>query len=152
VYKEEFDGLANLPAWITITQEHYNKMGTMYKTILPTMAMSTIKYDEHGHPKRAKYRIVALGNLYKYKWTKSDCYAPVMNLLGLRLLTALSIRLKRKLKSGDVKQAFVQALLPDDEQCVPQPPVGCPISILEIENNSGVLIISTRRALLDVRI
>ena len=27
------------------------------------MAISTIKYDEHSQPKRAKYLIVALGNL-----------------------------------------------------------------------------------------
>jgi len=127
-YEEEYSGLADLPAWETITQEQYDKMSTEYKTILPTMAISTIKYDELGKPKRAKYRIVALGNLDKYAWTKSDCYAPVMNLLELRLLTALSIRLRRKLKSGDVKQAFVQALLPMNEQYVLRPPAGCPIS------------------------
>jgi len=92
------------------------------------MTISTLKYDKLGKPKITKYRIVALGNLDKYEWTKSNCYAPVMNLLELSLLTALSIRAKRKLKCGDVKQAFVQALLPDDEQYVLYQPAGCPIS------------------------
>jgi len=66
-------------------------MDTMYKHILPAMAISTIKYDEVGKPKRAKYRIIALGNLEKHKWTKTEYYAPVMSLLELCLLTALSI-------------------------------------------------------------
>jgi len=51
-----------------------------------------------------------------------------MSLLEVRLLTALSIRVKRKLKSGDVKQAFVQATLPSTERYVLRPPAGCPIS------------------------
>ena len=90
------------------------------------MADSLIKYDEYGKPKRAKYRIVALGNLESHKWSKLDCYAPVMNLLELRLLVALAVKNKRVLKSGDVKQAFVQATLPPEEQYIVKPPPGCP--------------------------
>ena len=90
------------------------------------MAVATIKYDEFGHPKRAKYRIVALGNLESHKWTKSECYAPVMSLMELRLMVAMAIKHKRNLKSGDVKQAFVQACLPPEEQYIVKPPVGCP--------------------------
>ena len=67
------------------------------------MAISTIKYDEDGRPKRAKYRIVALGNLDNNNWSKSDTYAPVMNLIELRLLAAISIHHRRTLKSGDFK-------------------------------------------------
>ena len=92
------------------------------------MAVSLIKYDEFGKPKRAKYRIVALGNLESHKWSKIDCYAPVMNLLELRLLAALAVKNKRVLKSGDVKQAFVQATLPPEEQYIVKPPPGCPYS------------------------
>jgi len=127
-YAEEYMGLQNLPAWISITDKEYQKMKHIYKSILPTMAISTIKYDELGNPKRAKYRIVALGNLDPHEWSKSECYAPVMNLLELRLITALAVRMKRKLKSGDVKQAFVQALLPDTERYVLRPPPGCPLT------------------------
>ena len=46
------------------------------------------KYDETGQPKRAKYRIVALGNMDPYAWEKSDCYAPVISQLELRLLVS----------------------------------------------------------------
>ena len=86
------------------------------------MAISTIKYNELSHPTRAKYRIVALGNLDPHEWSRSDCYAPVMSLLELRLITALAVRHKRILKSGDVKQAFVQAILPPEENYVLKPP------------------------------
>ena len=77
------------------------------------MAISTIKYDKCGKPKRAKYRIVALGNLDPHEWSRSDCYV-----LELRIITA-------PLKSGDVKQAFVQATLPPEENYVLKPPPGC---------------------------
>jgi len=35
------------------------------------MAINTIKYDELENPKRAKYRIVALGNLDPHNWSKT---------------------------------------------------------------------------------
>ena len=130
-YKEEYDGLKDLPAWVEISEKDYREMKSTYKKILPTMAISTIKYDELGKPKRAKYRIVALGNLDPHEWSKSECYAPVLNLLEVRLLTALgAVKMRRKLKSGDVKQAFVQAtyLTPKTtfyvlRQDVPSPPL-----------------------------
>ena len=87
------------------------------------MAVSTIKFDKDGLPVRAKYRIVALGNLKTTEWSKSDVYAPVMSLLELRLLTALTVKHKCVLKNGDVKQAFVH-----DEQYILNPPPGCPKS------------------------
>jgi len=127
-YAEEYFGLQNLPAWTTITQAQFNALDVKKKYALPTMAISTIKYDEHGKPKRAKYRIVALGNLDPTDWSKSDCYAPVMSLLELRLMTVLAIKKKRILKCGDVKQAFCQAILPPNEQYVLKPPPGCPIT------------------------
>ena len=95
---------------------------------LPTMAISTIKYDENGKPKRAKYRIVALGNLDPHEWTKPQTYAPVMSLVEVRLMAAMAVRHKRVLKSGDVRQAFCQAILPPDEQYVLRPPAGCPLT------------------------
>ena len=125
-YAEEYFGLHDLPAWTTLTEAEYQQNKTEYKTILPTMAISTIKHDEFGRPKRAKYRIVALGNLDPHDWTKPDCYAPVMSMLELRLMISIAIKFKRILKSGDFKQAFVQALLPPEEQYVLRPPIGCP--------------------------
>ena len=124
-YKEEYYGLKDLPAWVTITQEQYNNMKHKLKPI-PTMAISTIKYDEDGQPKRAKYRIVVLGNLDQNLWSKQDTYAPVMSLIELRLMVTTSIYFKRILKSGDFKQAFCQANLPPDEKYILRPPHGCP--------------------------
>jgi len=127
-YAEELNGLKDLPAWIAITNAEYQQRKSEYKSILPTMAISTIKHDEFGVPKRAKYRIVALGNLDQNEWSKSQCYAPVMSLVELRLLTALAVKNNCTLKSGDVKQAFCQAILPPNEKYVLRPPPGCPIS------------------------
>ena len=125
-YAEEYFGLTDLPCWATITESEFRRDRHLYKSVLPSMAVSLIKYDEFGNPKRAKYRIVALGNLESHKWSKLDCYAPVMNLMELRLLVALAVKSKRVLKSGDVKQAFVQATLPPEEQYIVKPPPGCP--------------------------
>ena len=127
-YAEEYFGLKNLPAWTSITEQEYKRMRHIYKTTLPTMAISTIKYDEMGKPNRAKYRIVALGNLDPHEWSRADCYAPVMSLLELRLITAIAVRHKRTLKAGDIKQAFVQAVLPPEENYVLKPPPGCPLT------------------------
>jgi hypothetical protein len=46
---------------------------------LPTMALATIKYDNNNRPKRAKYRIVVLGNLDYHNWTKSSTATPVLS-------------------------------------------------------------------------
>jgi len=127
-YSEEYLGLKNLPAWITITESEYKNNRKLYGTLLPTMAISTVKYDEHGTPKRAKYRIVVLGNLDPHDWSKQDCFAPVMSLKELRLITAIAIKNRCILQSGDFKQAFVQSVLPQDETYVLRPPPGCPLT------------------------
>jgi deoxyuridine 5'-triphosphate nucleotidohydrolase len=127
-YKSEYDGLQNIDTWQTITEQEYEDMKHLYKGIMPTMAISTIKYDGQGNPIRAKYRIVALGNLDPHAWTKQDCFAPVMSQLELRLLTALAVRKKCIPKTGDVTQAFCQSYLPDTEHYVCRPPPGCPLT------------------------
>ena len=125
-YDEEYNGLADLPAWTYITEAEYQEIKPTVGRVLPTMEISTIKYDEQGKPKRCKWRIVALGNLDPHQWTNNDCYAPVMSQLELRLMTSLAIYHKRVLKNGDIKQAFVQATLPSHEKYVLRPPPGCP--------------------------
>ena len=64
-YREKYTGLhEQQKAWSYIMEEEYQiLLKTFNASILPTMAISTIKYNKHGKPKRAKYRIVALGNL-----------------------------------------------------------------------------------------
>ena len=127
-YAEEYNGLTNLPAWETISEAEYKKIKHLTGDLLPTMAISTVKVDENGKPKRAKYRIVALGNLDPHEWSKNECYAPVMSLFELRLMCALAARHKRIPKNGDVKQAFCQAVLPDGEKYALRPPAGCPLT------------------------
>jgi len=126
-YNEEFDGLTSLPSWEVLTEDQFLKLSKGKKAI-PTMAIATIKYDEHNKPKRAKYRIVVLGNLDFHTWSKEDTAAPVLSQLELRLLTSLAIYHKRVLKNCDVKQAFVQSSLPPDETYFLKPPTGCPRS------------------------
>jgi len=105
-YNEEYDGLESLPTW----------------------AIATIKYDDRNRPKRAKYRLVVLGNLNYHPWSKESTAAPVLSQLELRLLTSLAVYHKRVLKNCDVKQAFIQSTLPSDEEYFLRPPAGCPRS------------------------
>ena len=79
------------------------------------MAIATIKYDEHNKPKGAKYHLVVLENLDYHTWSKESTAVPVLSQLKLRILTSLAVHHHRVLKNCDVKQAFVQTKLPEDE-------------------------------------
>ena len=127
-YKEEYDGLVKLDTWDFVTEEEYEKLRPIVGKALPSMAISTIKRDGDGKPVRAKYRIVALGNLDPHNWDKSECFAPVLSQPELRLLTAIATQAKRKLKSADVSQAFCQSYLPKNEQYFVRPPHGCKLT------------------------
>ena len=128
-YFEEYMGLHNdTKTWEYISETEYQDLHKVIGNALPTMALSKIKKDENGRPDRAKYRIVVLGNLDPHDWTSQDCFAPVLSPLELKLLVAISTHLKTIPKTGDVAQAFVQSVLPDDEQYVIRPPKGCPIT------------------------
>ena len=126
-YNEEFDGLESLPTWEVLSEEQFRQLGRNCKT-LPTMAIATIKYDANNRPKRAKYRLVVLGNLDYHTWSKEATTAPVMSQLELRLLTSLAVFHRRVLKNCDVKQAFIQSKLPDGEEYYLRPPPGFPRS------------------------
>ena len=125
-YDEEYYGLKDLPSFKIIDHDTYVKNKQKFGRLLPTMAISTLKSDSDGNPVRVKWRIVALGNLDTYLWSKADTYAPVLSQKELRILTALAIDDNCYLKCGDVKQAFVQASLPANENYVLKPPPGCP--------------------------
>jgi len=92
------------------------------------MVIATIKYDEHNKPKRAKSRIVVPGNSDYHTWSKEATSASVLSQLELRSLMALAVHNKRVLKKLDIKQAFVQSSLPEDEVYFLKPPIGCPRS------------------------
>jgi hypothetical protein len=123
-YCEEFDGLSLLPTWEVLSEQQYRQL---YKNVkaLPSMAIATIKYDANNRPKRAKYRIVVLGNHDYHQWSKESTAAPVMSQLELRILTSLAVYNRRVLKNCDIKQAFVQSSLPEEEIYIVKPPVGC---------------------------
>jgi len=123
-YLEEYDGLSSLPTWEVLTEQQFKVLSKGVKA-LPSMAIATIKYDSFNRPNRAKYRIVLLGNHDYHTWSKEATAAPVMSQLELRLLTSLAVHHEHYLKNCDVKQAFVQSSLPDDEQYFVKPPVGC---------------------------
>ena len=127
-YREEYEGLLRLGTWEVITEAQYRLIQKTTGAPLPTMAISTIKKDKDGSPKRCKYRIVALGNLDPHQWSKSDCFAPVISQSEVRLLCSISAQMKRIPKSGDVSQAFCQGVLPEGEEYVIRPPPGCPIT------------------------
>jgi hypothetical protein len=126
-YNEEYDGLASIPTWEVLSESQF-KLLSKGATPLTSMAISTIKYDEHNRPKRVKYRIVVLGNLDYHQWPRESTAAPVMSQLELRLLTSLAVFNNRTLKKCDIKQAFVQLSLPPTEDYFVKPPSGCPRS------------------------
>jgi len=61
-YNEEYDDLVSIPTWGVLSESQFKLLSKGAKP-LPSMAISTIKYDENNRPNRAKYRIVVLGNL-----------------------------------------------------------------------------------------
>jgi hypothetical protein len=77
--------------------------------------MLTIKKDKNLLPLRAKFRIVALGNLEERLWSKTDRFAPVLCQDSLRFLTSLAVEKRRALRQGDCKNAFCHGILPPEE-------------------------------------
>ena len=127
-YAEEYYGLKDLGTWEVISDEEYQKLKPIVVNALPSMAISTIKRDQDGKPIRCKYRLVVLGNLDPNNLSKSDCFAPVLSQLELRLLLTIAVSKNCTPKTADVSQAFVQSLLPSTKPYVIKPPTGCPLS------------------------
>ena len=48
-YKEEYFGLIDLPCWKVISEAEYRAIKHLCPYLLPSMAISTIKYDENGN-------------------------------------------------------------------------------------------------------
>ena len=90
-YFEEYMGLHKETAtWEYLTEDEYQTLRPIVGNALPSMAISKIKTNENGHPDRAKYRIVVLGNLDPHDWSNSDCFAPVISPFEVRLLVAIA--------------------------------------------------------------
>jgi hypothetical protein len=96
-YCKEYDGFASILTWQVLTESQFKLLSKGHQP-LPSMAISTIKYDANNHPKHAKYWIVVLGNLDYHNWSKESTAAPVMSQLELQLLTSWAIFHKPTLK------------------------------------------------------
>eukprot|EP00957_Ditylum_brightwellii_P152832 11633331-Ditylum_brightwellii.AAC.1 len=83
-YDEEYYSLQDLLVWSVIDATTYQKLKPIVGDTLPSMAISTIKYDQDSKPKRVKWRIVALGNLEPHAWSSEEVFAPVMSMLELQ--------------------------------------------------------------------
>ena len=91
LYLEEYLGLhETTQIRECISEEEYQALRPVIGNALLSMAISQISKDKNGRPNHVKYHIVALGNLDPHDWTNSDCFAPVMSLLELCLLIAIS--------------------------------------------------------------
>ena len=126
-YKEEYDGLRSESTFSILSKAEFASMRHKSGPPIPTMCVLTTKLS-NGVPSRAKSRIVVLGNRDPTPWASSDCYAPVISHVHLRLIISLAVAHRRPLKQGDVKNAFCQATLPPTECIVVSPPPGCPFS------------------------
>ena len=126
-YAEEYGSLREQETFTVITRAEYEAKYS-HITVLPSMVVQTVKHDEVGVPVRAKTRVVALGNYETTPWKKSECHEPVLQKSSSRLLTSLAIEKGRIEKQGDCKNAFLHAILPDDEVVIVEPPPGCPLS------------------------
>jgi hypothetical protein len=86
------------------------------------MAIATIKYDVNNRPKRARYRIIILGNLDYHTCYFCTGYVQVKtlttNIFGY-------IDHKKVLKNCDAKQVFIQSQLSENEEYYLRPPPGC---------------------------
>jgi hypothetical protein len=128
-YEEEYYGLVAHDTFTIIDAAEYHALRAQTgKQALPSMGVLTVKTDSEGNPKRAKSRIVVLGNHEANVWSRADCFAPVVSAPVVRLLTALAVRNRCVLKQGDCKNAFCHTTLPEEEVTIVRPPAHCPIS------------------------
>eukprot|EP00957_Ditylum_brightwellii_P028954 2187218-Ditylum_brightwellii.AAC.1 len=112
-YAEEYSGLHHdTHTWEYIMEEECSNLWPQFGHALPTIDLATIKPDEFECPQCAKYCICVLGNMDPNDWSKTECFAPVMTQIELRLLVAAAVQMGRSVKGGDFKQAFCQSYLP----------------------------------------
>jgi hypothetical protein len=79
-YKEEYNGLVDHNTSDVISEQEYHAIHDQTGcSAIPSMNIFTIKPDSDGNPKRAKSRIVVLGNKDPVDWMTADCYVPVVS-------------------------------------------------------------------------
>ena len=94
----------------------------------PIVAFLGVKRDCNYNPQRAKSRIVVLGNHKDCAFNKSHRFAPVLSYSSLWILNSKAINKRHIHQKGDCKNAFYNALLPDDEIAIVRRPLGDPDS------------------------
>ena len=124
---EEYDSIQNMNVYTKITEDEYQAIKHTAGRPIPTMCMLTIKY-KNGIPDRAKSRIVVLGNQQQHTFSPHQTYASVLSQDAFRTILSLAVSRRRILKQGDVKNAFCNGILPENEIVVCKPPQGCPVS------------------------
>lgn len=85
-----------------------------------------IKFNSRGELERFKARLVARGFSQQYGIDFEETYSPVLKLTSLRFLAALAAQWRRRLRQGDVPNAYVKANL--DRPILMTPPEGTPDS------------------------
>ena len=95
-YKEEYDGLVKQDTFDIIDEETYRHIHhTTGKLAIPSMGILSVKKDASGNPLCAKSHIIMMGNHNPMEWSKSECYAPVVALPMVQMLTALAVKPKQ---------------------------------------------------------
>ena len=109
----------------TILLHTVRRKGVIPKA-LPSMCVLLVKTDKEGNPDRSKSCIVVLGNHEDTLWNKSQRYAPVLQYSSLCMLVSKAVSDRRVLQQGNCKNAFCNAILPEDERLAVRPPAGDP--------------------------
>ena len=126
-YYEEKNSIESMGTFERLTLQQYRALVEKgAPKAIPSMCVLMVKKDENLLPLQAKSRIVVLGNLEDHFWSKFQRFAPVLRQDSLRFLTSLAVEKRRRLKSGDCKNAFCQSTLPPEETTIVRPPSGDP--------------------------
>ena len=72
-FAQEYNGIVDINTWETNTEEEYKNCKHILGKLMPTMAIAVVKKDKNGK----LMRIVELGNLDPYNWSKNECFVPV---------------------------------------------------------------------------
>ena len=87
---------------------------TTMNDLLPLMWVFTYKSDSDGYLMKYKARLVARGDLHT---TEDDTYAATVAMQTFRAMMAISAAFDLEVRSYDVKNAYVNAILPNSILC-----------------------------------
>ena len=88
------------------------------------MCALVVKNDKDRKPLHAKSITFVLGNFEDRIYQKSQRYNPVLKYISLCLITSKAVGDKIIIQQGDLKNAFCNENIPDDEVTVIRPPIG----------------------------